>query len=157
MDKKKTQAFFEGREIKAYTIFGAHPVKKGVEFTLWAPHAQKISVIGSFNDWDPEVDPMKKDDETGIWTATVKEAAPGDSYKYRVTQVTGDIVDKIDPYAFYSEKRPQTASIIADLSFDGWTDQKWMDQRTVGFDDPISIYEIHVGSWKRDPDRKSVV
>lgn len=152
MDKKKTQAFFEGREIKAYTIFGAHPVKKGVEFTLWAPHAQKISVIGSFNDWDPEVDPMKKDDETGIWTATVKEAAPGDSYKYRVTQVTGDIVDKIDPYAFYSEKRPQTASIIADLSFDGWTDQKWMDQRTVGFDDPISIYEIHVGSWKRDPE-----
>ena len=152
MDKKKTQAFFEGREIKAYTIFGAHPVKKGVEFTLWAPHAQKISVIGSFNDWDPEADPMKKDDETGIWTATVKEAAPGDSYKYRVTQVTGDIVDKIDPYAFYSEKRPQTASIIADLSFDGWTDQKWMDQRTVGFDDPISIYEIHVGSWKRDPE-----
>ena len=66
-----------------------------------------------------------------------------------MVQAGGDIVDKIDPFAFYSELRPQTASIIADLSFDGWTDQKWMKERTKGYDDPISIYEVHLGSWKR--------
>ena len=148
MDKKKTQAFFEGRELEAYNLFGAHPKKTYTEFTLWAPHAKSISVIGDFNKWDVEADPMTKD-ETGIWSAKVKGAKPGQSYKYHVEQSTGDVVDKIDPFAFFSELRPQTASVIADLTFKGWTDKKWMDSRTKGFDDPLSIYELHLGSWKR--------
>lgn len=149
MDKKKTLAFFEGREIEAYKLFGAHPKKSYVEFSVWAPHAQSISVIGSFNDWDDKTSVMKKDD-TGIWTARIKNAKVGDSYKYRVTQATGEVVDKIDPYAFYSELRPQTASIIASLDFNGWSDEKWMKERNKGFDSPISIYEMHVGSWKHE-------
>ncbi|WP_288343014.1 1,4-alpha-glucan branching protein GlgB [uncultured Dubosiella sp.] len=151
MEKKKTQAFFEGRELEAYNLFGAHPKKTYTDFAVWAPHAQSVSVIGTFNDWDVEDAPMTKDDQ-GIWTARIKGAKPGHSYKYHVVQAGGDIVDKIDPFAFYSELRPQTASIIADLSFDGWTDQKWMKERTKGYDDPISIYEVHLGSWKRTED-----
>lgn len=148
MDKKKTQAFFEGRELEAYNIFGAHPKKTYTEFAVWAPHAKSISVIGDFNDWDVEKNPMVKD-EQGIWSAKVKGAKPGQSYKYHVVQSTGEVVDKIDPFAFYSELRPHTASIITNLAFKGWTDKKWMKERTKGFDDPISIYELHLGSWKR--------
>ena len=153
MDKKKTIAFFEGRELEAYKLFGAHPKKSYVEFSVWAPHAQTISVIGDFNDWDDTKSIMKKDD-TGIWTARVKTAKMGDSYKYRVTQATGEVVDKIDPYAFYSELRPNTASVISNLDFDGWTDAKWMKNRNKGFDSPINIYEMHVGSWKHEEDQE---
>ena len=149
MDKKKSLAFFEGREIEAYKLFGAHPKKTYVEFSVWAPHAKMISVIGDFNDWDDSKNMMKKDD-AGIWTARIKEAKVGQSYKYRVVQATGDVVDKIDPYAFYSELRPNTASIIASLDFDGWSDKEWMKSRNKGFDSPINIYEMHVGSWKHE-------
>ena len=149
MDKKKTLAFFEGREIEAYKLFGAHPKKSYVEFSVWAPHAQKISVIGDFNNWDDSKNVMKKDD-TGIWTARIKEAKVGQSYKYRVIQATGEVVDKVDPYAFYSELRPNTASIIASLDFDQWSDKEWMKSRNKGFDSPLNIYEMHVGSWMRE-------
>lgn len=151
MDKKKVLPFFEGSEIEAYKIFGAHPGKDGTTFRVWAPHAQKVEVLGSFNSWKAGEDSMTMDDN-GIWEVTVADAAPGDSYKFRVTQVDGTEVDKADPYAFFSEKRPNTASIIADLHFDGWTDAKWMKTRTKGFDRPVNIYEMHAGSWRREPD-----
>lgn len=151
MDKLNTTPFFQGSEIEAYKIFGAHPGRDGVTFRVWAPHAKRIEVVGAFNDWGADPIPMVKDDQ-GIWSVTVENARPGDGYKYRVTQATGDVVDKADPYAFYSEKRPNTASVVADLSFDGWTDQEWMKTRTKGYDKPVNIYEMHVGSWKRDED-----
>lgn len=144
---KDLTPFFEGRELYAYEYFGAHPVKKGVEFILYAPNAQKISVVGDFNEWDPETDPMKKD-EFGVWKALVKNAKVGDAYKYRITQSTGAVKDKTDPYGFYSKLRPDHDSIVASLEYDGWTDQKWMKERTKGFNDPISIYEMNVGSWR---------
>ena len=138
MDQKKVQAFFEGNEIKAYNIFGAHITDSGVHFAVYAPNAKSISVIGTFNNWDDESDIMTKDQQ-GIWEVEVANAKPGHSYKYRITQATGIIVDKMDPYAFYSELRPNTASIISDLSYDEWTDQKWLKQRNKGFDSPVNI------------------
>lgn len=144
----KLQAFFEGRDIEAFKYFGAHPEKEGISFKVYAPNAKSISVVGAFNDWDGEKNPMTKADN-GVWSAIVKDAKVGQSYKFRITQATGDVVDKIDPYAFYSEFRPNTASIIVDLTYNNWTDEKWMAERTKGYDKPISIYEIHVGSWMR--------
>ncbi|MDO4465596.1 MAG: 1,4-alpha-glucan branching protein GlgB [Bacillota bacterium] len=151
MDQKKTQAFFEGREIEAYNIFGAHVLKKGVRFTVYAPNAQAISVVGDFNEWDGTKNLMKKDDQ-GIWSCVVKEAKKGDSYKYRVTQATGRVLDKADPYAFFSELRPKTNSIISSLEYNKWSDEEWMKNRTKCYDKPVNIYEMHVGSWKKDED-----
>jgi 1,4-alpha-glucan branching enzyme len=147
-EKDVMKDFFEGNDIEAYKYFGSHPKDGYVEFNLYAPNAQSISVVGTFNKWDIEANPMKKGAK-GIWNVQIKEAKIGDRYKYHVVQSTGEEVDKIDPYAFYSEFRPNTASIISSLSFDGWDDQDWMATRTKGYDKPISIYEMHVGSWKR--------
>lgn len=147
MNKNSLKPFFQGNEFNAFEIFGAHPVKNGTEFKVYAPNAKSVSVVGSFNEWDETIDPMTKDDD-GVWSVLVKNAKPGDTYKYRMIQSTGAKADKIDPYAFASELRPAHDSIITDLSFDGWTDEKWMETRTKGFDTPLSIYEMHVGSWR---------
>lgn len=151
MDYKTTEAFFEGRELKAYDIFGAHVKRGSVDFTVYAPAAQSISVIGTFNDWDENAHRMEKNDQ-GIWSCNVKKAKKGDHYKYRITQQDGTVVDKMDPYAFYSELRPNTASIVSDLTYKKWKDKKWLEQRNKGFDSPVNIYEMHVGSWKMDKD-----
>lgn len=148
MQKKDLTAFFQGRELNAFDYFGAHPDKDGgVSFVLYAPNAQHVSVVGDFNNWDGNANPMEKDFE-GVWIATIPEAKVGQAYKYKVVQQNGRVIDKIDPYAFSAKLRPEHDSIIADLTFDGWTDQKWMETRTKGFDKPISIYEMHIGSWR---------
>lgn len=149
MNHNKTKAFFEGNEIKAYNIFGAHVKPKSVEFNVYAPNAEGISVIGSFNNWDDKKNVMKKDDQ-GIWSCTIRNAKEGDTYRYRVIRKGGEVVDKSDPYAFYSELRPQNASIISSLKFDKWEDKEWIEKRNKGFDSPINIYEMHVGSWKKE-------
>ncbi|MBB5183396.1 1,4-alpha-glucan branching protein GlgB [Catenisphaera adipataccumulans] len=147
MDHNKTKAFFEGRELHAYNLFGAHVNHNSVDFSVYAPNAQWVSVIGTCNDWDEDAGKMQKDDQ-GIWTLNVQGAKAGDHYKYRVCQKDGTIVDKMDPYAFYSELRPNTASIVSDLTKKKWTDKKWLAQRNKGFDRPVNIYEMHIGSWK---------
>ena len=154
MDQRKTKAFFEGRDIHAYNIFGAHLEGDGVRFRVYAPNAKNISVIGTFNNWDDQASKMKKD-KRGIWECF--GAKKQDSYKYRVWQANGELVDKMDPYAFYSELRPNTASIISDLSYDGWTDKEWLNQRNKGFDSPVNIYEMHVGSWKKEDENEEFV
>ena len=156
MDQRKTKAFFEGRDIHAYNIFGAHLEGDGVRFRVYAPNAKNISVIGTFNNWDDQASKMKKD-KRGIWECFVQGAKNQDSYKYRVWQANGELVDKMDPYAFYSELRPNTASIISDLSYDGWTDKEWLNQRNKGFDSPVNIYEMHVGSWKKEDENEEFV
>ena len=146
--KYNTKAFFEGREIQAYKYFGAHIEKNGVTFRVYAPHAQTISVVGSFNNWDDTKNIMKRDFQ-GIWSCTVKEAKEGDLYKFRVKQAGGETVDKIDPYAFRSELRPNNACIVASLEHYKWSDEKWMSTRTKGFDKPVNIYELNLGSWMK--------
>lgn len=158
MKNKRIENYYQGHCLDAYELFGAHIVeergKKGVRFTTYAPNAQAIQVIGSFDDWSCEGCAMKRSDEKGIWSLFIAGAKAGDMYKYRITQATGRVVDKMDPYAFYSELRPNTASIVTDLSFKLWSDQKWMEQRTKNFDKPVNIYEMHVGSWKKSEDEE---
>lgn len=96
---------------------------------------------------------MKRADEKGIWTLFIPGVKEGDMYKYRITQATGRVVDKMDPYAFYSELRPNTASIVVNLEYKKWSDEKWISQRDKNFDKPLNIYEVHLGSWKKKKDR----
>lgn len=152
MSKKDLTAFFEGRELHAYEYFGAHPQKGSTVFRVYAPNAQSVAVIGNFNQWEKTADPMTKDKD-GVWTATVKGAKAGDAYKYHIVQFTGRAIDKTDPYAFRSKLRPDTDSVIAEMEFDGWKDQEWMKTRTKCFDRPLSIYEMHVGSWRNHNER----
>lgn len=160
MKNKRIENYYNGNCLDAYEYFGAHICeergKKGVRFTTYAPHAQSIQVIGSFDDWSCVGNEMKRMDDKGIWSIFIKDAKKGDMYKYRVTQATGRVVDKMDPYAFYSELRPNTASIVSNLDFKVWSDQKWMAQRDKDFDKPVNIYEMHLGSWRKEEDQEWV-
>ena len=148
--------YHEGKSLEAYRFFGAHPEKEGVRFTVYAPNAQAIQVIGSFDGWKNKGHKMRKVDERGTWSLYIKGVKPGDTYKYRITQATGRVVDKMDPYAFYSELRPNTASIVEDLKWDKWSDEQWLEKRNKGFNEPVNIYEVHLGSWMKEEDEDFV-
>ena len=145
----------EGRHWRAYDRLGAHVRDidgvKGVNFAVWGPNARGISVVGDFNNWDPRLHPMRKHVPSGIWELFVPGLEPGQRYKYRVNQ-HGHSVDKTDPFGFAAEVPPRTASIVSNLDSFAWSDQKWMDRRraTNQLEQPISIYEVHLGSWKRN-------
>ncbi|MDX1618758.1 MAG: 1,4-alpha-glucan branching enzyme, partial [Balneolaceae bacterium] len=150
----------EGSYHRAYELLGAHPAKqgnkKGVRFTVWAPNAHRVSVVGDFNQWDGRKNVMKKDHETGLWTTFVPGVEQWALYKYELK--TGEDAPpflKTDPYAFVSELRPKVSSLVYELEGFPWRDEEWMQQRerrhTV--DRPISIYEVHLGSWRRKGER----
>ena len=147
------KSFFEGMCFNAYEYFGAHPMKKGqkegVMFRTYAPHARAIHVIGEFNDWKEKKSEMKRINREGVYELFVPDAKVGQLYKFRVTQAGGNVVDKSDPYAFYSQLRPDTASIVEDVNVNVFTDEAWMKKRTKNFDKPMNIYEVHMGSWKK--------
>ncbi len=144
----------EGRHWQSYEKVGAHPRTidgvAGVNFAVWAPNARGISVVGDFNQWDGRRHAMRKHIPSGIWELFVPGISVGEKYKYRVNQ-HGHTVDKCDPYGFAAEVPPLTASIVSDLNQFNWTDQAWMDQRRRcnPLEQPISIYEVHLGSWRR--------
>ncbi len=136
----------------AHKKLGAHIKNKGVEFAVWAPHAHSVSVVGTFNGWDGRRHPMEKDQQTGIWKIHIPDAAHLDAYKYELkTGPESQPFLKADPYAFYFELRPKTASIVYELNGYEWSDASWMKQRRQrqAYDQPISVYEVHAGSWKR--------
>lgn len=153
MKQKLSEQYYQGYCLQAYELFGAHLCeeqrRKGVRFSVYAPNAKAIQVIGSFNDWSCEGCRMERSDERGIYSLFIPGVKEGDLYKYRVTQATGRVVDKMDPYAFHSELRPNTASIVSNVNFALWQDQDWMNQRTKNYDRPLNIYEMHLGSWKK--------
>lgn len=157
MRKSSLEQFYNGMSLTAYEYFGAHCTEKGgqkgVMFRTYAPHARDIQVIGEFNDWKGTK--MKRIDTKGVYEVFVPNAKRGQMYKLRVHQATGRIVDKADPYAFYSELRPNTASIIEEVHRNIFSDDEWMKKRTKNFDKPVSIYEVHFGSWKK-PDEDNV-
>lgn len=138
--------YLSGIEAYAYRTFGCHKEDDGYVFTVWAPNAQKVQLIGTFNDWDGNGYDFQKIEHTGIWRIKT-HAKEGDYYKFRVTQANGVVVDKIDPYAFECEVRPNTACKIAKTNF-RWSDSKWMKKRTKNFDRPMNIYELHAGAFK---------
>ena len=150
--------FREGTHYKIYELLGAHLAerngKKGVHFAVWAPGANSVNLIGDFNKWDDGATPMQPLGESGIWTHFVPGIGEGANYKYAVKNANGYYAQKSDPYGFASEVRPKTASVVWDLSKYGWKDENWMDTRLAhnSLESPISIYEMHVGSWMRVPE-----
>ena len=143
------ERFHQGDTIRAYQVFGAHCHGNDCTFTVYAPGAAAISVIGSFNEWDNNANPLTTAGD-GIWETTVAGVREWDSYKLHITDQSGQSFDKADPYAVYSETRPSSASKIADLDKISWTDQQWMKQRSRNFDRPVSIYEVYAGGWQKD-------
>ena len=149
--------FLEGKEHSAYKFMGAHFItenrKRGVRFTTWAPRASKIYVIGDFNNWElKEEYSMEKINERGIWSIFVPKLEEGIKYKFAVANECGNnTVYKADPYAFKSELRPNTASVLTKIKSFRWGDKRWLNKREKeGLDNkPMNIYEIHLGSWKR--------
>ena len=150
--------FRAGKHYHLYTKLGAHVISRdgltGVYFAVWAPNASYVSVIGNFNDWDRETHPMTaRTDSSGIWEAFIPEAQKGGIYKYFIKSNNGYQVEKGDPYAYLWETPPKTASLIWDLDYT-WNDESWIKNRKNdnALNKPISIYEVHLGSWRRVPD-----
>ncbi|NCB92267.1 MAG: 1,4-alpha-glucan branching protein GlgB [Clostridia bacterium] len=149
--------FGQATHYNIYNKMGAHPTvqgkKKGVYFAVWAPNAAAVSVIGEFNEWETEADPMVKVGPIGVWEVFVPGAKVGDLYKYHIKAQDGRDLYKADPYATWSEMRPGNASRIADITGFKWGDDAWIKKRSVT--DPkeaaVSIYEVHPGSWRKHP------
>ena len=145
----------EGRHFHSYEKLGAHPVEGGrVRFAVWAPNAAEVSVVGEFNCWRPGRHPMQAHAEAGMWETSIGNIPVGASYKYHiVSRYDNYKVDKADPYAFWSELRPKTASRVCDLSSYQWGDSAWGESRPETLlNSPLSIYEVHLGSWRRVPE-----
>ena len=149
----------EGRHYDAYEKLGAH-VKTvdgitGVHFAVWAPNAHRVSVVGDFNHWDGRVDPMRFRGSSGIWELFIPELGEGTIYKFEILSGNDVVLPlKADPYAFSTELRPNNGSVVARIDKHHWADSVWMHERTrkIWLDAPISIYEVHLGSWRRLPE-----
>ena len=151
--------FHQGTNYHAYEMLGAHFVesdgKKGVRFAVWAPHAKSISVVGDFNEWDTRVNPMTRGRDGEIWEVFVPGIEEGAIYKYAIEpQWGGPRIMKADPYGFYAEKKPNTASRVYDLSKYEWKDGDWFEQKKKesSYERPMLTYEVHAGSWRRTKD-----
>ena len=149
----------EGRHYRAYEVMGAHPTVldgvSGVRFAVWAPNATRVSVVGDFNGWDGRRHAMRSRGQTGIWELFIPELAEGATYKYEIRsrEYPAPFL-KADPYAFAAELRPKTASVVRSLEGYVWGDGEWMTARATRdtLSAPVSIYEVHVGSWMRVPE-----
>lgn len=145
--------FGRGTHYDIYKKLGAHPLEQGVYFAVWAPNAQRVSVVGDFNGWNPDADVMTRTENLGVYEITIGHAKQGELYKYCIDGWDGQRVLKADPFGCWSELRPGTASRIYDISEFKWTDGTWMKNRAE-FDidkDAMVIYEVHPGSWKKHP------
>ena len=147
--------FGAGTHYEIYEKMGGrlmtHEGARGAAFSVWAPNAKAVSVIGDFNNWNARRSPMRRLGESGIWELFLPAAAEGDKYKFHVTQCDGRVVDKTDPYGVYAEVRPNNASVLYPLKRYKWKDRRWMTARRK-YDfraAPMNIYEVHLGSWKR--------
>ncbi len=147
----------EGTHTRLFEVLGAHPLTvggtKGTLFAVWAPEAEAVAVVGDFNRWDPKSDPMRPHGSSGVWERFVPGVGPGALYKYHIVSRHGPHLLKADPFAFYSEVPPRSASVVWDLAYP-WGDQDWLRERgrRNALDAPIAIYEVHLGSWRRTAD-----
>ena len=148
--------FYQGKNYEAYNFFGAHPVKcgrtKNFVFRVWAPNAKSVSVVGDFNNWDRNVNPMTLIAD-GVWETTVSKLKQFDIYKFSIEAPDGRTLLKSDPYGFHYETRPGTASKIYESKFK-WTDKKWFENKKKKsiYKSPVNVYEVHISSWKLNPD-----
>lgn len=150
--------FNEGNHHRIYEKLGCHLREVngvyGASFAVWAPSALRVSVVGSFNQWDGRIHPMRMMGSSGVWELFIPGLARGDLYKYEIKTPSGEIYLKADPYAFCAEKPPNTASVVYGLNNYSWNDKDWMDKRAQEeiFQKPVNIYEVHLGSWRQEPD-----
>ena len=145
--------FHRGEYRQAYEYFGAHPNRSSTIFRIWAPTAKSVAIVGDFNNWNArEEDYCQKITNEGIWEVEIKKVKKGTIYKFQIETSWGQKILKADPYAFYSELRPQTASVVNGISKFRWGDKKWLNNREIGYAKPINIYEVHLGSWKKKED-----
>jgi 1,4-alpha-glucan branching enzyme len=150
--------FAEGQHWELYEKLGAHLMTidgvKGTAFHVWAPNAQRVSVVGDFNNWDGRRNPMRKLLGCGVWEIFLPGVAEGAHYKFEIKQSHGGIALKSDPFAFYGQHSEQTASLVFDLDRYQWADAGWMERRKTRewHHEPVSIYEVHLGSWRRKPE-----
>ncbi len=149
--------FGQGTHYEIYKKLGAHLVKdgkkEGVYFAVWAPNAKTVSVVGDFNEWDVTANPMQREEPVGIYTCFVPGVKKDALYKFCIETQKGEYLFKADPFANYAELRPGTASKVTDIGNLKWTDKTWMEKRETWrhTESPMSIYEAHIGSWKRHP------
>ena len=150
--------FSEGRHLELARVFGAQPTEidgvTGVAFSVWAPNARRVSVVGEFNTWDGRRHPMRLRHSAGVWELFVPRLTAGELYKFEIAGQDGSVIQKADPLARATEVPPGTASIVAPRPDFKWSDEDWMAKRAArhGTDAPISIYEVHAGSWMADED-----
>ncbi len=150
--------FHQGTHFQSYDFMGAHFMEyngqTGVRFTLWAPRAKHVSLIGDFNQWNSHTHPMKLLPKSGIWYVFVTEVQEGDRYKFEIETEHGTKIHKSDPYAFYAETLPGSASKVYNLDNYQWQDNKWQKEKNSRspYRSPMSIYEVHLGSWMRKED-----
>jgi 1,4-alpha-glucan branching enzyme len=161
LTKDDLYLFNEGSHLRLYEKLGAHPTKmdnqEGTYFSVWAPNADEVSVIGDFNGWKPSEFKLFPSGQSGIWEGFIPGVKKGTLYKYHIwTRGRQQQLEKADPYAFYAENPPKTASVVWDLDYK-WNDQKWMSERKTfnASKSPVSVYEVHLGSWMRVPEEKN--
>ncbi|MFT4959692.1 MAG: 1,4-alpha-glucan branching enzyme [Paracoccaceae bacterium] len=149
----------EGAHRRLWDILGAHVInhegRDGTHFAVWAPNASRVSVVADFNGWDGRRNVMRKRGQSGIWEIFIPGIGEGESYKYELLDQQGNLLpQKADPFGFGAEYAPKTASVVRQLKAHDWADKGWMDKRAAlqRFDRPISIYEVHLGSWRRVPE-----
>lgn len=158
LTKDDAYLFAKGEWFQSWKKMGAHPTtknkKRGYIFRLWCPDVVSVAVIGDFNDWDPQANPLTKTEHSNIWEGFVPGATAGQAYKYCIRTKQGDLLYKADPYAFWTEKVPGTASRLATDDTFTWHDGLWMGRRqnVDHMHRPLNIYEVHLGSWKRHLD-----
>ena len=148
----------EGTNYRAYHKMGAHPLTiagvEGVHFAVWAPNAVRVSVVGWFNNWDGRIHPLQQRGGSGLWELFMPHLKPGDLYKFEVKGHKAFLAQKADPYAFASELRPRSASMVWDIAKYEWKDADWLAARAQKhwLEEPLSVYEVHLSSWRRNPD-----
>lgn len=153
--------FAAGNHYRIYEKLGAHPQIRGgvsgIGFAVWAPNAEGVSVIGSFNHWEGRRHQMKRHGASGVWEIFVPDVKPGELYQYEIKAQYGDTLVKTDPYAFFAEVPPGTASIVQEIQrIHAWNDDEWLRKRhkTRSWEQPVAIYEVHLGSWMRGPNNR---
>ncbi|MEG2377664.1 MAG: 1,4-alpha-glucan branching enzyme, partial [Clostridia bacterium] len=146
--------FHEGKNYRAYDYLGAHFKDDSVTFRAWAPNAKAVSVVGDFNGWDVSANKMKNISNSGIWETSISSLKQYDNYKFAITAKDGHVIMKADPFAFHAETRPGTASKLYDMSGYKWGDTRWSQYngRYNINERPMNIYEVHIGSWRKNED-----
>ena len=147
----QTQLYHSGSLTDGWRLFGAHPATEGDVhgwwFNVWAPHAKAVSVVGDFNGWDLTVDPLTQKGE--FWQGFLSDLPVYTSYKYAITGEDGRVHYKADPYGFHTETRPGTASKLYDIEHFSWTDEDFRRNKQPVYHQPLNIYEVHLGSWRK--------